>query len=83
MESIFAPVENVLKTLGGGMNKRYALKSLSKHDYMVILKETKGGFVVKIVHVIDGREEAQTDFLSKELFDCCLRTGYITQLDAA
>lgn len=62
--------------------RSYSLKSLgSKHDYMTILKETKDGYVIKIVRNIDGHEEAATDFLSKELFDCCVRTGYITLIE--
>lgn len=61
--------------------KNYSLKSLSSnHDYMSILKETKGGYIIKIVHNIDGYEDEQTDFLSKDLFECCLRTGYITEM---
>ena len=61
--------------------KNYSLKSLgSKNDYMTVLKETDEGYRIKIVHDLDGYEEVKTDFLSKELFDCCLRTGYITEV---
>lgn len=61
--------------------KNYSLKSLgSKNDYMTVLKETEDGYVIKIVHDLDGYEEVKTDFLSKELFDCCIRTGYITEV---
>lgn len=61
--------------------KNYSLKSLgSKNDYMTVLKETDEGYMIKIVHDLDGYEEVKTDFLSKELFDCCLRTGYITEV---
>lgn len=61
--------------------KNYSLKSLgSKNDYMSILKETRDGYVIKIVHDIDGYEDSTTDFLSKDLFDCCIRTGYITEI---
>lgn len=47
---------------------------------MTVLKETDEGYMIKIVHDLDGYEEVKTDFLSKELFDCCLRTGYITEV---
>ena len=38
------------------------------------------GFVVKIVRDRDGYEEETTDFLSKSLFESCLRTGYIEKI---
>lgn len=55
----------------------YRLKSSNPTDYMTILREMEDGFVVKIVRDRDGYEEETTDFLSKSLFESCLRTGYI------
>lgn len=61
--------------------KTYSLKSLgNKNDYMSILKETEDGFVIKIVRDLDGYDDVTTDFLSKELFDSCIRTGYLTEI---
>ena len=62
--------------------KSYSLKSLgNKHDYMTVLKETKEGYVIRIVRDMDGYDDVQTDFLSKELFECCIRTGYLTEIE--
>ncbi|MFC2603190.1 MAG: hypothetical protein ACTTI5_06820 [Treponema sp.] len=62
--------------------KSYSLKSLgNKNDYMTVLKETKEGYVIRIVRDMDGYDDVQTDFLSKELFECCIRTGYLTEIE--
>ena len=58
----------------------YRLKSSNPTDYMTILREMEDGFVVKIVRDRDGYEEETTDFLSKSLFESCLRTGYIEKI---
>ena len=58
----------------------YRLKSSNPTDYMTILREMEDGFVVKIVRDRDGYEEEITDFLSKSLFESCLRTGYIEKI---
>ena len=62
--------------------KSYSLKSLgNKNEYMTGLKETKEGYVIRIVRDMDGYDDVQTDFLSKELFECCIRTGYLTEIE--
>ena len=53
----------------------------NKYDYMTILKELNDGYVIKIVRDMDGYEEVKTDFLSKELFESCIRTGYLTEIE--
>ncbi len=61
--------------------KSYSLKSLgNKKDYMTIVAEKEDGYVIRIVRDQDGYEDVKTDWLSKELFECCLRTGYITEI---
>ena len=62
--------------------KSYSLKSLgNKNDYMTILKETEDGYVIKIVRDMDGYEDITNDFLSRELFESCIRTGYLTEIE--
>ena len=61
--------------------KTYTLKSIGKNtDYMTILREMEDGFVVKIVRDLDGYEDVKTDYISKELSDSCIRTGYLTEI---
>jgi hypothetical protein len=47
---------------------------------MSIVREMDDGYVVRIVRDKDGYEDVTTDYLSKALFDSCLRTGYITKV---
>ncbi len=59
----------------------YTLKSLgNSNDYMTIIKEMDDGYVVKIVRDKDGYNDVTTDYISKTLFDSCVRTGYITKV---
>jgi hypothetical protein len=67
--------------MGVKIMKSYTLKSIGKNtDYMTILRELEDGFVVKIVRDMDGYNDIKTDYISKELFDSCLRTGYLTEI---
>jgi len=59
----------------------YTLKSIGKStDYMTVERELDDGYVVRIVRDRDGYDEVTTDFISKTLFDSCIRTGYITKI---
>jgi hypothetical protein len=60
----------------------YTLKSIGKStDYMTVERELEDGYVVRIVRDRDGYDEVTTDFISKTLFESCLRTGYITKIE--
>ncbi|MGI5173686.1 hypothetical protein H0R92_08810 [Treponema sp. OMZ 840] len=63
------------------MKNCYALKSHYSNDYLTIEKELDDGFVVRIVRDKDGFEEVVTDFISKILFESCIRTGYLTKIE--
>ena len=59
----------------------YTLKSIGKNtDYMTVVREMDDGYVVKIVRDKDGYDDIPTDYISKALFDTCIRTGYITKV---
>lgn len=61
--------------------KSYTLKSIGKNtDYMTIVREMDDGFVVRIVRDLDGYQDVKTDYISRELFDSCIRTGYLTEI---
>lgn len=62
----------------------YLLKSLNKtSDYMTIVRELDDGYVVRIVRDKDGYNDITTDYISKTLFDSCIRTGYLTKMETA
>ena len=59
----------------------YTLKSIGKSkDYMTIVREMEDGYVVRIVRDEDGYNDVTTDYMSKALFDSCIRTGYLTKV---
>ncbi|MBR1913116.1 MAG: hypothetical protein IJ828_12305 [Treponema sp.] len=61
----------------------YTLKSLGKsNDYMTIVRELDDGYVVRIVRDKDGYNDITTDYMSKTLFDSCIRTGYLTKVNS-
>ncbi|MCR5219182.1 hypothetical protein [Treponema sp.] len=61
--------------------ENYTLKSIGKStDYMTIIRETEEGYAVRIVRDKDGYNEITNDFISKALFESCLRTGYIEKI---
>jgi hypothetical protein len=62
--------------------KSYTLKSIGNaSDYMTVVREMEDGYVVRIVRDRDGYDEVKTDYISKELFDSCIRTGYLTEIE--
>ena len=59
----------------------YTLKSIGKKtDYMTVVREMDDGYMVRIVRGGDGYDDVTTDFISKALFDSCIRTGYLTKI---
>ena len=47
---------------------------------MTIVREMEDGYVVRIVRDRDGYEEVKTDYIGKELFETCIRTGYLVEI---
>jgi hypothetical protein len=58
------------------------MKSFNHNDYMTIVKETEDGIIVRIVRDKDGYEDVTTDFISRDLFESCVRTGYLTKVES-
>lgn len=60
----------------------YILKSIGKStDYMVIDREMDDGYVVRIVRDKDGYEDVTIDYITKTLFESCVRTGYLMKIE--
>jgi hypothetical protein len=63
--------------------KQFAIKSEGPDPSLLeLIKETEGGFYVRIIHRHEDWEDVKEDFLSRDLFDTCVRTGYIQELSA-
>lgn len=63
--------------------KQFAIKSEGPDPSLLeLIKETEGGYFVRIVHRHEDWDDVKEDFLPRELFDTCIRTGYIAELRA-
>ncbi len=59
----------------------YMLKTNnSTQDYVTIIQETEEGYMIRINRDLDGYEEVRNEYITKELFESCLRTGYLTKV---
>ncbi|MDR3166785.1 MAG: hypothetical protein LBT93_02485 [Treponema sp.] len=64
--------------------KRYYIKCRpGRIEYFDILKETTDGFLVKVTRKKDENERVIEEFMTRSLFDICLKTGYIYELNNA
>ena len=62
---------------------QYRIKSSKEiNNYLSILGERQDGYDVLIINEHDDYRREIKDFLSKELFETCLRTGYLIKLDS-
>jgi hypothetical protein len=58
------------------------MKSFNPRDYLTILKQLEDGMIVRIVRDKDGYEDVTTDYISRDLFESCVRTGYLTKVES-
>jgi hypothetical protein len=64
--------------------KRYCIKCApGRVEYFDILRENDEGLMVRVTRLKDGDEKNIEDFMSRQLFDICLKTGYIYQMESA
>lgn len=68
-------------TSGGFMKTYYITNANNRGHYLSILNESEAGFMTRIYREEDGYEETIENFMSRELFDICLRTGYIVETE--
>ncbi len=63
--------------------KQFSIKGFdAAPSVMELLKEIENGFIVRIIRTRDDWEDVSEEFISKDLFETCLRTGYIAELSA-
>jgi hypothetical protein len=56
----------------------FAIKGSAENpSTLELVDETEGGFYIRIRRVNDGSEDVSDGFMTRELFDACLRTGYL------
>ncbi len=63
--------------------KTFAIKSTDHAPSVLeLVNEIEDGFVVRIVRHRDEWDDISEEFITRELFDTCVRTGYISELSA-
>jgi hypothetical protein len=63
--------------------KRYCIKCRTgRIEYIDIIRETEEGFYTRLTRLSDGNEKIIEEFMSRSLFDICLKTGYIYEIPA-
>ena len=61
--------------------KNYSLKILgNQNDFFTIISQNKDGYNIKISRNINEKKTETLDFISKEVFDFSLKTGYLTEV---
>ncbi|MDR1046245.1 MAG: hypothetical protein LBL64_00575 [Treponema sp.] len=64
--------------------KRYCIKCREgKTEYLDIVRETEDGFLIRLTRISDGNERIIEESMTRHLFEICVKTGYIYQLDKA
>jgi hypothetical protein len=62
--------------------KRYCIKSREgRIEYFDIIAEVEDGYKVKLTKIYDGNEKVSEEYISRHLFNLCLKTGYICEIE--
>ena len=58
--------------------KRYCIKcETDRVEFLDVLREIDGGFLVRVVRVKDGYDKIIEEFLPRHMFEVCVKTGYL------
>ena len=64
--------------------ERYCIKCRAgKLEYFDIISEDDSGLIIRLTRLSDGNERIIEESMSRHLFDICVKTGYIYELDRA
>jgi hypothetical protein len=61
------------------MRKYYVKSPEDRVEYFEISGETADSYLVRITRIIDGEKTILEERISHDLFEICLKTGYIYQ----
>ena len=62
--------------------KRYCIKSRTgKIEYFDIISENEYDYNIRIYRISDGNEKIIEEPMSRHLFEMCMKTGYIYELE--
>lgn len=63
------------------MKNYYIRSNPGSADYLSVQRETDEGFMVRIYRDQDGYEKIIDEFMNAELFESCIRTGYLMEME--
>ena len=64
--------------------KRYCIKCRAgRIEYFDIISENDDGYRIKLTRVSDGNERILEESMPRHLFNICVKTGYIFELEGA
>ena len=64
--------------------KRYCIKCRSgRIEYFDIIDENDDEYKIRLTKINDGNEKIMVETMTKSLFEVCLKTGYIFELEEA
>jgi len=62
--------------------KRYCIKSRAgKIEFFDIKSENDEGYNIRLTRINDGDEKIIEEFMPRSLFDMCVQSGYIFQME--
>ena len=62
--------------------KRYCVKCREgRVEYFDIISEESDGLRIRLTRLRDGHERIIEEFMSRSLFDTCVKTGYIYEME--
>jgi hypothetical protein len=63
--------------------KTFAIKSADcAPSELELVNEIEDGYIVRIVRHREDWEDVSEEFMTRELFETCVRTGYIYEMSA-
>jgi len=64
--------------------KRYCVKSRAgRIEFFDIISENDDGYRIRLTRLSDGNEKTVEESMSRHLFNICVKTGYIYELNNA
>ena len=64
--------------------KRYCIKCRAgRLEYFDIISENDSGLMIRLTRVSDGNERTVEETMTRHLFNICVKTGYIFELERA
>jgi hypothetical protein len=62
--------------------KRFCIKSQSgKIEYFDIVSENDNELLIRLCRISDGSEKVIEETMSRDLFNMCMKTGYVYELE--